>query len=1279
MRRLFTLTLLILAFTAVSTAQTTTGRLTGTVSSPDGVLPNATVVARDNKTNKELTVNTGGDGAFLFPQLEFGTYTVTVSVSGFKTFVANEVKIDVGRDHTLNPTLEVGNIQESVVVTAGADVVTSTTAQISNTVSPQQVVTLPLVTRNPLTLAALQPGVAPAAANPFQNTSINGLRTSLTNITRDGINIQDAFIRTNATDFAPGRPSVDDTGEFTISTANQESDQGYGGAQIRLVTPRGTKDFHGALFAYNRNSEFAANTFFNNSSGLVRPFRNRNQFGGKVSGPMPLPGFGEGTPILYRDKGFFFFNYEGIRDPLSARSNRTILTPLSRNGGFSFNRAAAGTPNQFCPSGAAGSVCTVPNLLSFANSVGLAVPTTIDPVVQSRIISQLPTTSNFTGGDGLNTAGYTLNRRSDQTRNTYTMRFDVDPTDTDSFNAVYSYVNEINLRPDVDVNAFSEVPGAFNGSKNKTFVAAYRRIFSPNFTNEIRGGVFTSEVPFVRTDPIPSFMFAAGATGLLANTFQAGAFTGGSVSNPENTFLDNGRNNKSFNLQNNADLIWGKHSLRFGGQLQYIQVNSYNDGGLVPRVVLAGGNGTPSFTATNFTALGGISNAQLTTANNLLALFGGLYNTGVQTFNVKDQTSGFQSTQLFSPYRYSNHSLYISDRWSVMRGLTLNLGVRYELFPAMKLANGLALEPVFADPDNVVPSLLSQNGSFNFIGGNAGTDKAYYKTDYNNFAPSIGVAYTPSFESGIGRFLFGAEGKTVFRGGYSQAYGNDSIVTSINNAAVGNSGLGATQRTLVNQNGRVSSGSPAIPPPPFIAPPVSYLQNNAANTFFGTLFGIDPNIQIPKIEQYSVGVQREFFGNTAFEIRYVGSRSKNLVRGVDINQIDIFRNGFLADFERARANNLLTGNPFCVAAGCQALQIFQEAPGAAGRLGVNTANTNVPGRIARNTFINALNNGTPADLALAYINSALNLNNHPSSLSPSAVPFIGFVPNPAGGAIDLMVNDANYNYNSLQMEVRRRFANGLYFQANYTYSKNLTNAIGTGANLFEPYLDNNNKELEYSRADFDLTHVFSFNGIYQLPFGKDKMFLNQGGLADKIFGGWELAGIMQWTSGAPITFVDTRGTLNRTGRSGRQTAFTTLTTDQIRNLGGIFERNGVLYFINPDVINTTGRASEGFGSAGFPGQVFFNVNPGQTGNTPRAVLNSPKYFNIDAALLKNIRFTETIRVQLRAEAFNLLNNVNFIPGTAAAQQFQNINSTTFGQITGTTPARTVQFAARFEF
>jgi hypothetical protein len=318
-----------------------------------------------------------------------------------------------------------------------------------------------------------------------------------------------------------------------------------------------------------------------------------------------------------------------------------------------------------------------------------------------------------------------------------------------------------------------------------------------------------------------------------------------------------------------------------------------------------------------------------------------------------------------------------------------------------------------------------------------------------------------------------------------------------------------------------------------------------------------------------------------------------------------------------------------------------------------------------------------ADLARLFVSGGLN--NHPTVSNPNLVPFVSIMPNPASGTADIIVNDASYNYNSLQIEVRRRFVLGLYLQANYTFAKNLTDAVGTTQALFDTYLDNNNKDLDKQRADYDQTHTFNMNGIYQLPFGKGKMFLNNGGVVDKVFGGWEISGLMQWTSGAPITFTDTRGTLNRNGRSARQTPNTNLTNDELRALSGIFEENGKIYFINPSVINpVTGRASEGFGTTAFAGQAFFNTNAGETGNMARNVIDGPGYFNINAALLKNIRFGETMRLQLRAEAFNLLNNVNFTFATAGEQR-QAITSTTFGQVTDTTPPRRIQFALRFEF
>jgi hypothetical protein len=273
------------------------------------------------------------------------------------------------------------------------------------------------------------------------------------------------------------------------------------------------------------------------------------------------------------------------------------------------------------------------------------------------------------------------------------------------------------------------------------------------------------------------------------------------------------------------------------------------------------------------------------------------------------------------------------------------------------------------------------------------------------------------------------------------------------------------------------------------------------------------------------------------------------------------------------------------------------------------------------------------------------------------------------------------------------------FQANYTFQKTLGNAFGTAnaannnQSRFEPNLDNANPQLEYARADYDAAHVFNVNATYELPFGKGKRWLNQGGLVDRVLGGFEVTSIVQISSGAPLTITDPRSTLNRANRSNRQTAVSSLSGDAIKNLIGVFRTPCGPYFINPAVINInqaalaagqcsqlgSGRAANGFGQPTFAGQVFFNNDPGQTGNLPRAFLNGPTYANWDLGFIKNIRITERTRLQLRGEAFNVLNRTNFAFTGTQQLGALNINSTNFGKITTAFSPRILQFAARFEF
>jgi hypothetical protein len=232
--------------------------------------------------------------------------------------------------------------------------------------------------------------------------------------------------------------------------------------------------------------------------------------------------------------------------------------------------------------------------------------------------------------------------------------------------------------------------------------------------------------------------------------------------------------------------------------------------------------------------------------------------------------------------------------------------------------------------------------------------------------------------------------------------------------------------------------------------------------------------------------------------------------------------------------------------------------------GIGTGPLVVGTALTQTQFNTDLRNGVAADLAQRFV--TLNLNNHPTLANPNLTPFVRFYPNPNSGTITLMLNDASYNYNSLQVDLRRRFTGGLLLGANYTWSKNLTNGQGITQALNETYLQLNDKGLDYQRADADIAHSFNFNGIYQLPFGKGRKYLNSSSWLNYLVGGWEFSGIVQMRSGVPITFFDNRGTLNRGTFSGRQTPNSSLSPSQIQALTGVFEANGRIYWIDPSII-----------------------------------------------------------------------------------------------------------------
>jgi hypothetical protein len=1232
-----TLFLAFLAIVPTSFGQSASGRLVGTVSGPDGVLANASIVVTDNQTEQSHTVTTNGQGAFIFPQLDVGSYSVSVSLPGFKTFTAKDVRIDVGKEYALNATLEVGEIHESVTVTAGSDIVNSTNAELSNTVTETQLLGLPINGRDPSTLIQLQPGVS-------QGGEVNGLRTSAQNITRDGLNVQDNFIREG--DFNPDRPRIDDVSEFTVVTQNANPALGTGGAsQIQYVTARGGTEFHGALYDYNQNAALASNGFFNNRNGIAKPPLNQNQFGGKVSGPIYLPGFGEGVPALkHIKKAFFFYAYEGLRLPQTVSTTRTILTPSARQGIFTYVDDN-GVTRQF----------------DVLGTQGLA----INPLISSRILASVPAVGNNDQvGDGLNTTGFTFNQRADVKVNLSTTRVDYDFNDRRSVNFVWHRTTDNFLRPDTDTGGFNTIPFGFQDSTTNELVGAYNWTISSRLNNEIRGGYQKSN-PFFNTGGLPSDFFI----GLPL------------TDSPENSFLPQGRTTKLYNIQDNAVYSVGRHSFRFGGQANFYRIVSFG-GSSLPTYFLDNSN-FPNFGFVPADTPGvpplfiipGLSDPnQVGIANALQSELAGLVGESQNTFNVTSKTSGFvPGAPVINTLNYNNLSFYVTDQWRIRPNLTLNLGLRYELFTGITDPSGLRLEVVTGGM-NPTQALLNPSGTFDFVGANAGTPGQFFKSDKNNFAPNIGFAYSPNFKMRFIRSIFPGEGKTIIRGGFSESYINDEYVRAADNA-LQNQGLSVTPINFGLT--AIIDNPPPVPTPPFVPPPLSFGSINTLAPGSNVAFLIDPNIQLPRVQQYNFGLQREVGFKSVLEVRYVGNRSHQLIRTIDLNQVDIRNNGFLADYLRARSNLLLTGNAACTPqqnAGCQTLSVFPQLANG--------------GSLNSSAVINLLRNGSVADLARRYV-----------TLGQTGS--VQILPNPNMGILDLLGNLGESNYNALQVELRRRFSHGLFMQANYTFQKTLDDISPGNPGLnsedqsrVAPFLDNQNQHLDYGRADYDQTQVFNFNAVYDLPFGKGKHFFGNSSTAlDRLAGGWQLGGILRINTGTPLTIVDPRGTLNRVGRSANQTALTSLTNDQISNLIGVFKQDGIVYYINPSVINSDGRGAAAFGQPAFPTEVFFDNGPGQFGTLARSTINGPLFSELDMSLTKNIKLSERMRFQIRADAFNVLNHTNFLTGiltpglglSGTSNTIFNANSPTFGQITqantigGTGLNRIIQVAGRFEF
>jgi hypothetical protein len=821
------------------------GRLSGAVVDSSGAaVPGAKVNLFLAGGSKPLLVaTTSSEGLFNMLGIRPADYDLTVEAPGFLRATIRDITVDAARETPVPPIkLTLAAVTQSIDVAADTQAVELNNTEVSSTISTEDIRNLPILDRDPLGLLQLEAGVS---NNGNSYTVVNGLRTSFSNLTLDGINIQDNYLRDNALDYSPNKLLLGQVRQMSVVTANPNAAAPGGATETALSTPSGTNVFTGELLWYNRNNEFAANDWFNNQAGVNTPQLNQNQYGGGIGGP------------IRKDKLFFYANYEGVRTHEQIGVDDTVLTPAARQGIFTY-QDSSGTLHQV-------------NLLRLAGLTG------IDPTME-KLLNQIPTTiNNYDVGDstpGLlrNTAGYRFNQQDNETRDNVTGRIDYNLSTRHAIAGTFAWNRDNSMRPDLE-NDYSVIPKVTNPTHAAFTALSWRWTPSANLTNEVRGGFNLTYGFFLTSQQFGSDLI----------TFPISQSTGSEfISNPVNEFLPQGRRTNTYDFSDDASWQHGRHFIQFGYWMQHVRIASYDDSGTIPTYGLLLGTG---HTVLPQRLLPGINDNDYLNAQNLLATLGGYVDSYDETFNVTSRTSGYvPGAAYLRHFLLNNYALYIQDKWKALPRLSVSVGLRYEIPGIVDESNSLELLP---ELQGTASQTLLSNATLNFAGSSVG--RPWYFRDWKEFAPSVGVAWD----------MFG-DGKTAFRSSYAISYVNDQAIFAPEIATELNSGL----QSISFQNG-LSSFASSLPPislPPYQVP-ITLSAQYGANPE-NTVGLIDPNLHRPYVQQYYAGIQHEY-KRTLFEVRYVGNHMVGGYRSFDWNQVNIQANGFLADFQRAQNNGFL--------------------------------------------------------------------------------------------------------------------------------------------------------------------------------------------------------------------------------------------------------------------------------------------------------------------------------------------------------------------------------------
>ena len=1302
---LIALTAALISVPAFAQGGAATSSITGVVvDSGGGVIPGATVTATNDKTAGISTAVSTANGTFTIPALNVGKYTVTVALQGFKSAVLKDVEVTAGTPANVKAVLEVGGLTETVVVEGASAVIQTQSSAAASTVTTNQIANLPVGSRSGLDFVTFLPGVQTPGGS--RDSIVNGLPQSSIAITLDGVSIQDNYLKTTDGFFARLSPRLDAVEEVTlVSAGNGANASSQGATQIQFTTRSGSNVFSGSAYYYYQNDALNANSYFNIRRGLPKNEFVQYQPGVRVGGPVVLPGLYDG-----RGKAFFFVNYEESRTPRTINTNSDFLTPEAQSGIFRYT-------------GSDGVFRSVNVYDLAARNQQTATP---DPIVQ-QLLTDIAASANgklVEPIDG-NPNAQRLRFQQDAKGVTRypTVRVDYNLSSAHRLTGSWTF-NDLVSNPDTTNSRQARWPGfpvqGAQISDRYIFTTALRSSISTNIVNELRYGMSGGATMF--SPGLNAGMWSGSLAnqggydlGISAAGFAQTGTGNSGITNAGSSAAYSAREASTKFIESTLNWLKGSHSLGMGFNYTQADVWLLNET-RVPSISFGIPTGDSALAMFNSAAnFPGASSAQRNAARDLYAVLTGHVSqiggtarldaaTGQYVYNGSSRQEG----------RLREVDLFIQDSWKAKPNLSLNVGLRHALQLPFYAKNGsystATPNDVFGvsgyipgcDLSNATP----ENCNLFKPGTLPGTPTTYqnfpegsgaYDTDWNNFAPSVGVNWTPSAETGFLQRILGQPGDTSLSFGWARAFERHGM-SDFTGVFGGNPGL------TVNANRNLSNGnlgplpllfrSGNLGPPPTCTGAVSAAcipeapSYPIAATTSGSVNIFDPKLQVPYSDSWTVGWSRALGRKSAFEIRYVGTRNRDQWRSYNFNESNIIENGFLDEFRKAQANlyaNAAAGRGKTFAyfgpnSGTSPLPIYlAHFSGTNYSLGGNCdtaaacATMYSSGNFGNDDFINALSQFNPNPFTPAGTNSSSGLRGSATlrnNMLLAGLPANFWIANPDVSSANVTGNGGFTDFNGMQMQFRRRMSGGLQFDVNYAYGK-AYEAVRYSFRV--PMLSTRN-----TGGEGDVTHAVKSTFVYELPFGQGKRFgTNAGGVMDRIIGGWQVSGTARFQTGELIDL----GNVNVVGMS----------LDEVQ---GLFQvrytgpGNTPIYMWPQDIIDNTikaySRDVNGF-TAGEPTGRYFapagldncieTIAPGYGDCGERTlVITSPWQRNLDLSLVKDVRLSGRKTFQFRMDFLNAFNFVDLDPESG-------VGATTLAdwEITGSNGPRVIQLVTRFSW